>query len=129
MPQIVRKVISSSGAAFIRTTLTQLGGLIATILTGAGWIEISAVVGVTSSYAGENTVNLTLYIDGVAQTQVPDGSSFVTLPQNGYRQIFLRAFARLGAGTHTFAVYGYSTQDTANVISNLAYLVVTEVGY
>lgn len=126
MAQAVTKLPAQANSPINTTDYTLVPGLEALLLTGSGWIFISASLLITSTYNGYNNTSLAIAIDGVLLDDTPRYSS---IPINGLATVSIRIALKLGAGQHTIQVRAYATQSGAIISAYRANLVIEEPGY
>jgi hypothetical protein len=129
MPQRVQKQITSVNHAIHLTTPELLPGLTVSILTGAGWIDLEALITIGNALATGYSLDLCFVIDGVVPSYDSPLSIHGKAAQYDRTIIAHHAAARLGAGQHTIAYHAWTDATGPEISSYFAHLMVTELGF
>ena len=129
MSQAVVKTVTSSGTYIPTPNLAVIPGLEANLLTGAGWLRITAMIWWLERFGGGHSLTMTLNIDGVTQSAVPGAESITESAANQYNTAFLDYIVRLGAGQHTIELWAKVGHATHAIVGRQATLIIHELGF
>jgi hypothetical protein len=129
MPQRITKWCDTWKHPIVWTTPTLIPQMQATILTGAGWIDIEFNASGTNETEDYWDLIYTLWIDGARVPEANGGAIKLAGIKYAYLAGTLRASLRLGAGAHTIEIRGQSTYTTTTMVEYQGFLTITELGF
>jgi len=126
MAQAVQAVPASPNQDLPLSNYADIAGLSITILNGSGWIRATFSASINNQYAGTNVAQIQLLVDGIQQAHF----YFYCKLLQGEGQIISRtALLKPGSGQHVYKLQGYSSQESAYIVSLAATFIIEEPGF
>ena len=126
MAQAIIKTPSTNNLVLPLTNFGDLDEFFINVMTGSGWIKLSFMICVLSTYAGTNFVNLQLTADGII---IPNTLTCDLILQNVYKTVNIISMVRMGAGQHVFGVSASAVPANINIYGRTAAYILHELGY
>ena len=129
MAQLTTRQVTIPTHPIPTTPAVLIPGLSVSIFTGAGNIRAALAATVINSAAGVATVTFTLRLDGVALAANTGGILQDTFLNAYYRSMHKEWVMRVGAGQHTFEIFGLTSTALPTIYLQDAYFSVWELGF
>jgi hypothetical protein len=129
MAQITQRQITTTNHPLDLGALTLLPGLIATLLTGPGWIRLHLSAHVSNPGGAPLLASFSCLVDGVAIDADDSVTKTHTIPATSFAALSLEWFMRLGSGSHVFQITGLSSGAGMIIVANGACMSLWDVGY
>jgi hypothetical protein len=106
-----------------------IAGLSITETFAGGWVHIEGSAMVFNNWEDYNLITCSIQIDEEDQLEVPGGQDLPYIYSGENRHILISHFVQLAAGEHTISMKALASASDAVIQSNLATLVVHDMGF